>query len=91
MGDADRAEKARSERDFIAHELASAVGLGGRDRVAASASERARVNVTRSIKAAMDRIREHSPALESHLSATIRTGTYCSYTLDPRATVTWQR
>jgi tetratricopeptide (TPR) repeat protein len=91
LGDADRAERARSEREFIAHELAAAVGLGGRDRVAVSASERARVNVTRAIKSAMDRIREHSPALDAHLAATIRTGTYCSYTPDPRAAVTWQR
>jgi tetratricopeptide (TPR) repeat protein len=91
MGDSERAERARSEREFIVRELAAGVGLGGRDRVAASASERARVNVTRAIKAAMDRIREHSPALDAHLTATIRTGTYCSYTPDPRLEVAWQR
>jgi tetratricopeptide (TPR) repeat protein len=89
MGDSERVERARSERAFIATELAAAVGLGGRDRVAASVSERARVNVTRAIKAAMDRIRDHSPALDAHLAATIRTGTYCSYSPDPLAAVRW--
>lgn len=90
MGDADRAERGRSEREFIARELAAAVGLGGRDRVAASASERARVNVTRAIKAALARIAEHSPALGKHLEATVRTGTFCAYEPDPRIPVAWQ-
>ncbi|HEV8673758.1 MAG TPA: hypothetical protein VGX21_06920 [Methylomirabilota bacterium] len=39
----------------------------GRDRRAASAAERARVNVPRAIKAALVRIREHSPDLHHHL------------------------
>jgi tetratricopeptide (TPR) repeat protein len=90
LGDADRAERARSEREFIARELASALGLGGRDRVAASASERARVNVTRSIKAALARIAGQSSALGRHLEATIRTGTFCSYVPDPRAGAEWR-
>jgi len=30
-----------------------------------------------------------NPALGRHLSATIRTGRYCSYTPDPRAPITW--
>jgi tetratricopeptide (TPR) repeat protein len=90
MGDADRAERARSEREFIARELAAAVGLGGRDRVAASASERARVNVTRAVKSTLARIAAHSPALGSHLEKTVKTGTYCSYEPDPRIPVNWQ-
>ena len=66
-----------------------AVGLGGRDRRAASASERARVSVTRAIRQAMARIGEHHPQLGEHLSRTIRTGTYCAYLPDPRAPAGW--
>jgi hypothetical protein len=90
MGDADRAERARSEREFIAHELAAAVGLGGRDRVAASPSERARVNVTRAIKSSLGRIAAQSSALGRHLEKTVKTGTYCSYEPDPRVPVAWK-
>jgi hypothetical protein len=31
------------------------------------------------------------PALGEHLSRTVRTGRYCSYTPDPRAPITWER
>lgn len=90
FGDAERAARAREEQDFLARELAAAVGIGGRDRVAASASERARVNVTRAIRSSMARIAEHSSVLGQHLDATVRTGTFCSYTPDPRAAISWQ-
>ncbi len=90
FGDAERAARAEEERDFLARELASAMGFGGRSRVAASASERARVNVTRAIRSSLARIGEHSPSLGKHLRATVRTGTFCSYTPDPLALVDWR-
>jgi hypothetical protein len=90
MGDSDRAERARSEREFIAHELAAAVGLGGRDRMAAFASERARVSVTRAVKSAVSQIKDHSSGLGNHLVATVRTGTYCSNSPDLRVPVSWK-
>jgi tetratricopeptide (TPR) repeat protein len=78
---ADRARSARlsEELDALSQELARAVGLGGRDRRAASAVERARVNVQRRLRDAVDRIREHDPDLGRHLAFTLKTGTYCSY------------
>jgi hypothetical protein len=85
-----RAARARQEMQFLADELAAAVGLGGRDRKTGSAAERARVNITRAIRAALARIRAHSPALAGHLDATIHTGTFCSYAPDPRAPITWR-
>jgi hypothetical protein len=88
--DPERAAAGREELEFIARELAAAVGLGGRDRRAASATERARVNVTRAIKSALSRIETQSPALGAHLDRTIRTGTFCSYKPDPRLPITWQ-
>lgn len=85
-----RAERARTELDFLTRELSRAVGLGGRDRLAGSASERARLSVTRAIRLAMGRIAEHSPRLGEHLELTIHTGTYCAYRPDPRAPIEWQ-
>jgi tetratricopeptide (TPR) repeat protein len=89
--DLGRATKARQEMDFLVDELARAVGLGGRDRRAASHAERARLNATRAIRAAIAKLAQANPALGRHLSATIRTGRYCSYTPDPRAPIAWQR
>jgi tetratricopeptide (TPR) repeat protein len=84
-----RAARARQEMQFLADQLAVAVGLGGRDRKPGSPAERARVNITRAIRGALSRIRAHSPALADHLDATIHTGTFCAYTPDPRAPITW--
>jgi DNA-binding NarL/FixJ family response regulator len=72
-----------------AGEVAGAVGAGERDRPAASASERARQNVSRSVKMVLDRLGESSPDLASHLHRTIRTGTFCSYMPDPGAHIRW--
>jgi len=88
--DAGRAATAAAERDFLVAELARAVGLGGRDRRAASHAERARLNVTRAIRAAMANLARANPALGAHLTATIRTGRYCCYTPDPRVPITWE-
>ena len=52
-GDGERAAQADTERDFLLQELSRAVGLDGRDRRAASASERARVGVTRAVRQAI--------------------------------------
>lgn len=89
-GDAERAARARSETEFLARELAGAVGLGGRGRRAASASERARQSVTKAVKLAILRLARHSPALGRHLTATVRTGTFCSYSPDPRVPIRWE-
>jgi tetratricopeptide (TPR) repeat protein len=89
--DLARAAKAREELDFLVAELARAVGLGGRDRRAASHAERARLNATRAIRAAIANLARANPALAAHLSSTVRTGRYCSYVPDPRAPIHWQR
>jgi hypothetical protein len=68
-----------------------AVGLGGRDRRAASHAERARLNVSRAIRAAMSNLARDNPSLGRHLAATIRTSRYCSYSPDPRAPIAWDR
>jgi pimeloyl-ACP methyl ester carboxylesterase len=83
-------DRLEDEIETLGRELSRAVGLGGRDRRAASASERARINVTRAIKIALERIAEHNPALATLLTSSIRTGTFCSYTPDSRLPAFWQ-
>jgi tetratricopeptide (TPR) repeat protein len=78
--DTGRAERARAELDAIAGELARAVGLGGRDKQLSSNVERARINVQRRLKDAIERIRELDAGLGRYLSSTVKTGTYCSFT-----------
>lgn len=87
MQDADRAEHARSEREFLATELASALGLGGRPRRAGDPVERARKAVSGRIRMAIGRIGEEHPALARHLTHAVRTGTYCVY--EPEVATDW--
>lgn len=89
-GDTERAAQADAERDFLIRELARAFGLSGVARRAGSASERARVSVTRAIRHAMARVGKHQPELGEHLSRTIRTGTYCAYLPDRRSAAGWR-
>jgi hypothetical protein len=89
MRDAERAAQAEAEREFLVRELSRAVGLGGRDRRAGVASERARAGVTRAIRQAIARLAEQHPTLGEHLERTVRTGTYCAYLPDPRSPADW--
>jgi hypothetical protein len=77
--DGARATSLREEIDALTHELAGAVGFGGRDRRAASDVQRVRINVQRCLKDALDRVAEADPALGRYLAATVKTGTYCSF------------
>jgi hypothetical protein len=79
LGDRGRALRAREELEAVAEHLAAAVGLGGRDRKAASNVERARVNVQRRIKDSIRRIADQDASLGRYLDATVHTGTYCMY------------
>ena len=88
--DQDRTARARTERDALAQQLAAALGLGGRDRNAASGAERARVSVTKALRGAIRRIGEHDPALGEHLQRSVRTGSFCAYDPDPDHPVTWE-
>jgi tetratricopeptide (TPR) repeat protein len=90
FNDPERAAHAREEMEFIAHELSAAVGLGGRDRRAASAAERARVNVTRALRREIRRIADEDAGLGRELETTVRTGTFCAYEPDPRRPVAWE-
>ncbi len=88
FGDAGRAERARTELDFLAGELARAVGLGGRARRAASATERLRVTVTLRIRKAIKKIAALCPPVADHLDRAVSTGTFCRYDPTPGPRVT---
>jgi hypothetical protein len=84
------AARARSELDAIAEQLATAVGLGARDRRSSSDSERARSAVTKRIKEGIHRIGKVIPSLGRHLAARIKTGYFCSYNPHPDRLVAWK-
>jgi len=78
-GDVVAAERVEKDRQALVAELRRASGLGGRPRLAGVDAERARVNVTRTIRAAIDHIAAVAPILGAHLQSSIRTGTACRY------------
>ena len=89
-GNVERAERAEQEIDALTAELSRAVGLGGRNRRAASAAERARQSITKTIKAVLERIAQSDDALGDSLSRSIKTGTFCSYEPDPDFPIAWE-
>jgi hypothetical protein len=87
--DVGRTEPLRTEIEVIGKQLAAAVGLGGRNRMAAHAAERARIAVTKRVKAAIQRIASGNPELGRYLSITIKTGIFCAYMPDAMYALTW--
>ena len=86
--DEGRVGRARAELDFIAGELASAFGLGGRGRRAGSPIERARKAVAARIRFSLMHIARVHPAPAHHLRRYVRTGTICTYSV-PDEPVRW--
>ena len=87
--DLERTALLEDELDALTHELTSALGLGGRDRRAASESERARASVSKAVRSAVRRLDDQHPELGRHLSLAVHTGTFCTYDPDSRVPVTW--
>ncbi|HEX6274463.1 MAG TPA: AAA family ATPase [Polyangiaceae bacterium] len=77
--DSARRERIQAELEFLEDELRRGVGLGGRLKRAGSAKERARVNVHKRLKGAIERIATELPELGEHLEASIITGVFVSY------------
>jgi AAA ATPase domain len=88
-GDSARARRAGTEREALLDELRRATGLGGRDRGMSGADERARVNVTRTLRATLDRITDAAPRAGAHLAASIHTGRACRYQPGPGGPSRW--
>jgi non-specific serine/threonine protein kinase len=85
LNDLGRAVRAREEMESLSEQLAAAA-RGGRT---ASHAERARLTVTKGIKAALTRIAERHPPLGAHIAATVRRGYFCAYLPDPRHPISW--
>ncbi|MFP5364290.1 MAG: ATP-binding protein [Thermoleophilia bacterium] len=84
FNDPERIARARERLELLAAEMAGAgVETSG-------AGERARINVTRAIKAAVLRIAKHDPELGRLLRRTVRTGAACAYRPDPGALLEWE-
>lgn len=90
FNDPVRADRIQEEIEALIGQLAGAVGIGGRSRKAASNSERARISVTKALRSTLKRIELDHPQLGQHLNATLRTGTYCVYSPDPRSPIEWR-
>jgi hypothetical protein len=54
-----------------------------------TAAERARITVTKGIRAVLTKLTADHPTLAEHLAATVRRGHLCVYRPDPRLDVRW--
>jgi tetratricopeptide (TPR) repeat protein len=86
-GDDKRQAERSAERDALIAELKRATGLGGRPRRSGSPAEKARLNVTRTIRHAINDLVTRAPALAAHLDESIVTGVSCRY--EPQADIAW--
>jgi hypothetical protein len=86
--DLGRAERLRAERAMLIHELASALGLGGRARTVGDPVERARKAVTMRIRAVLRILDSADPALAKHLRNAVKTGRMCVY--EPDTEIVWR-
>lgn len=86
--DENRRDQVRREHELVSQELAKNSGWGGRARRLGSPQERMRVNVTRTLRAAITQVEATCPALGQHLALSVVTGSFCRY--QPAAPIEWQ-
>jgi predicted ATPase len=85
--DVARHAKRSAEREALLRELARATGLGGRPRRTGSPTEKARLNVTRTLRHAIAYLATTVPELGAHMDESLVTGVSCCY--EPRVNVSW--
>jgi len=88
-GDTAASQRATAERNALLAEVRRSTGLGRRQRAISAESERARVNATRTLRAAIVQISAAAPLAGAHLDASIRTGYACRYEAGPRGPARW--
>ncbi len=88
-GDDDRAATLHSELDALINQLAQAFGLGGRERKASNAVEKARLNVTRALRAAIAKVEEALTGPGAVLDRRVKTGVFCAYEPHPDDEILW--
>jgi non-specific serine/threonine protein kinase len=87
--DHERASRAREELEALTAEIQRTIRPGDKSRDFTDETQRARVNVQRAIRGAVERVRDHDPSLGHHLDHDITTGTYCVYAPDPSSAPAW--
>jgi hypothetical protein len=87
MNDVSRASVLRREYDELIEYLSKSLGLGGKSRKLNSSVDKSRSAVTWRIRSAIKKIDEVHPSLGKHLSNSVKTGIFCSYT--PEKETTW--
>jgi non-specific serine/threonine protein kinase len=90
FNDQARVAKLEEEIAFLTRELARALGIFGRDRMFPSGSERARLRVTNSMRAAIKNICAAHSSLGRHLTNSVKTGSFCSYAPESSVEADWQ-
>jgi hypothetical protein len=85
--DPERHASCSSEREALLKEIARATGLGGKPRRTGSPTEKARLNVTRTIRHAITFLSTALPELAAHLDESVATGVSCCY--EPRSNIAW--
>jgi pimeloyl-ACP methyl ester carboxylesterase len=89
LNDSGRTERLRWELEQLGDQVAAAVGLHGRIRTTGSHRERARLMVTKAIKAAIAKVSGSNAALGHHLATCVKTGNFCAYDPGPQD-LSWQ-
>lgn len=87
MNDSSRSQGLQEEYEQIVDHLSSSMGLGGKTRKLDSSVERSRSAITWRIRSAIKKIEDAHPSLSKHLTKSIATGTFCSYS--PEKPVDW--
>lgn len=90
LNDLGRLTRILDEIEFLEKELARDTGLDGQARRVNGELDKARVNVTRTIRHAIARVARNAPRLGSYLDAAVKTGCYCSYAPVPFVFATWE-
>jgi TolB-like protein len=85
--DLQRSSYLHEEYDQIVDHLSSSLGLKGRIRKSHDNFDKTRSAVTWRIRNAIQKIEKAHPILGKHLSASIRTGIFCSYM--PEKSIKW--
>jgi hypothetical protein len=88
MHDESRAAKLREEYEEIIEHLSKSLGIGGKSRKLNSSVEKSRSAVTWRIRSAIKKIEAVHPSLSKHLSNSIKTGIFCSYS--PEKEIIWE-
>ena len=88
-GDRNTGARIEAERRALVDELRRASGFGQRLRQTSADAVRARISVTQTLRAALDRIATTAPFAAAPVRTSIRTGLACRYQPGPGGPTRW--